>query len=113
MLDLTDGIGCLSRCGCRLWSCRHEFLLGQGKHVKEGLHRGLAKTPASLMRLALVVFGDPGIEIGLQPAESVKRITLVCVLLRLEFASTAEFCRLVERSMPIRSWRRRRTLGVV
>src|SRR5215212_1137019 len=66
ILDLTDGIGCLSRCGCRLWSCRHEFLLGQGECVKKGLHRGLAETPAALMRPALVVLGDPSIEIGLQ-----------------------------------------------
>src|ERR1044071_4258872 len=65
-LDLTDGIGCLSRCGCRLSLCRHEFLLCQGKCVKEGLHRGLAETPAALMRPMLVVLGDPGIEIGLQ-----------------------------------------------
>src|SRR4051794_11356896 len=47
-VDLTDGVGCLSRCGCLLWSWRDEFLLSQGERVKEGLHRGLAETPAAL-----------------------------------------------------------------
>jgi transposase InsO family protein len=56
---------CLRLCGCRQWSCRHEFLLGQGKHVKKGLHRSFAKAPASLMRSPLVVVDEPGIEIGL------------------------------------------------
>jgi len=26
-LDLTDGVGSFSRCGCRPWSSGHEFLL--------------------------------------------------------------------------------------
>src|SRR5205823_8653850 len=44
----------------------HEFLLRQGERVKEGLHRGLAEAPAALMGSLLVVFDDPGIEVGLQ-----------------------------------------------
>ena len=30
------------------------------------MHRGLAEAPAALMRATIVVFGDPGVEIGLQ-----------------------------------------------
>src|SRR5215471_12171038 len=65
-LDPTDDVGCLRLCGCRQWSCRHEFLLGQGKRVKKGLYRSFAKAPASLVWPALVVVGEPSIEIGLQ-----------------------------------------------
>src|SRR5215813_10153827 len=48
------------RSGC------HEFLLCQRERVKKGLYRGLAEAPAALMGTLLIVFGDPGIEIGLQ-----------------------------------------------
>src|SRR4029079_11957420 len=66
ILVLAAGVGYLSRCGCRPWSCRHEFLLCQRECVKEGLHRGLAEAPAALMGPALIVFDQPGIEVGLQ-----------------------------------------------
>src|SRR5215470_20317935 len=56
----------MSRSGCRLWSCCHEFLLCQRKCVKEGVHRRLAEAPAALMGPLLVVFDNPGIEVGLQ-----------------------------------------------
>src|SRR5215212_4004504 len=42
------------------------LLLGERDGVKEGLHWGLAKAPAALMRPVLVVAPDPLIKIGLQ-----------------------------------------------
>jgi hypothetical protein len=56
---------------CRLWSPRHYFLLCQWDCVKEGVHRGFAKASAALMRPAIVVLNQPGIEIGLQLVERV------------------------------------------
>src|SRR4051794_33041776 len=66
IFDLTDDVGCLVANSCRSSLCRHQFLLRHGERVKEGLHRGLAETPAALMRQAFIVLGDPDIEIGLQ-----------------------------------------------
>jgi hypothetical protein len=66
ILDRTGGVGGLRRDGCRLWSCRHQFLLRQWQCVKKGLHGGLAKAPVALMGSPLVVVDQPGIEIGLQ-----------------------------------------------
>src|SRR6516162_1874301 len=48
------------------WSCRHELVLCQWERVKKGLHRRLAKAPAALMGPTMVVFDQPGVEIGLQ-----------------------------------------------
>ena len=42
------------------------FLLRDRQTVKERLHRRLAVAPAALMVSLLVVFNQPGIEIGLQ-----------------------------------------------
>src|SRR3954452_16603834 len=42
------------------------LLLCEWDGVKEGLHRGLAKAPAALMRPVLVVAPDPLIKVGLQ-----------------------------------------------
>src|SRR5215213_3432841 len=42
------------------------LLLCEWDGVKEGLHRGLAKAPAALMRPVLVVAPDPFIKVGLQ-----------------------------------------------
>src|SRR4051812_33799711 len=62
----TDGVGGVSRRRCPLWSGCHEFLLGERDRVKEGLHRSFAEAPTSLVRAALIVIGDPRIEISLQ-----------------------------------------------
>src|SRR6516165_8210877 len=56
----------LSLSSCRLWSRRHDFLLCQRERVKEGLHRGLAEAPATLVRAPLVVVDEPGVEVALQ-----------------------------------------------
>src|SRR6185312_6787094 len=56
---------------CRRSSGGHEFLLRQWDCVKEGLHRGLAKAPAALMRSTIVVFDEPGVEVGLQLVDGV------------------------------------------
>src|SRR5438309_5432542 len=45
---------------------RPEFLLRQGDCVKKGLHRGLAEAPAALMWATIIVFDQPGVEVGLQ-----------------------------------------------
>jgi hypothetical protein len=55
----------LSLSECRLSSSSHDFLLRQRKRVKQGLHRGLAEAPSALMGPPLIIFGDPGIEVGL------------------------------------------------
>jgi hypothetical protein len=45
--------------------CDH-FLLRHRHGIQEGLHRGFAEAPASLMRPHLIIFFDPRIQIGLQ-----------------------------------------------
>jgi hypothetical protein len=61
----------LSRSKRRLSSSSDDFLLRQGQRVKQGLHRGLAEAPAALMGPSFIVFGDPGIEVGLQLVDCV------------------------------------------
>jgi hypothetical protein len=42
------------------------FLLRHRQRVKEGLHRGFAETPTSLMWTRFVILAQPGVKIGLQ-----------------------------------------------
>ncbi len=49
-----------------MWSGCHEFLLRERDGVKEGLHRGFAEAPASLVRTVVIVLRYPAVEIGLQ-----------------------------------------------
>ena len=42
------------------------FLLRHRQRVQEGLHRGFAEAPSSLMWPRLVIFLDPRIQIGLE-----------------------------------------------
>src|SRR6516225_7717645 len=59
-------------CVCvSVWSSGHEFLLRQWDCVKKGLHRRFAEAPTSLMWSTMVVFDQPGVEIGLQLVDRV------------------------------------------
>src|SRR4029434_3188243 len=57
--------------------------LRQGERVKEGLHRGFAETPAPLMRPELIVFGNPGIEVGLQLVDRSVNLLSECQAIEL------------------------------
>src|SRR5215471_18911009 len=46
--------------------------------VKKGLHRGLAEAPATLMWSTIIVFNQPGIEIGLQLVDRVIDLLAEC-----------------------------------
>ena len=41
-------------------------LLGHWHCIQEGLHRSFSEAPASLMWPRLIIFDNPGIQIGLQ-----------------------------------------------
>ena len=57
-------------CGCSTSGGAEHFLPGERSRVNEGLHRGLAVAPATLVRALLVVAGNPEIEItGLSTIE--------------------------------------------
>src|SRR5260370_9238800 len=51
---------------CPLPSGRDHFLLCHRHCIQEGLHRGFAGAPTSLMLPCLIVFFDPRVQIGLQ-----------------------------------------------
>src|SRR5215469_5510446 len=73
-------VGWLSETGyvCRPWSSGHDFLLRYWACVKKGLHRGLAEAPATLMWSTIIVFNQPGIEIGLQLDDRVIDLLAEC-----------------------------------